>query len=300
MKNLPLSVVFFFSTFFTLIISSPLKGNAEYPEHAKKTFKQLYQLNNADIDALIKDVSCSPSSLAEKISTYSRRALGTPYVRGCLGEGDLGKYDNDPLIDFSRVDCMTFCEQILALAISKNYQDAFHNLQKIRYQRGDVSFITRNHFVMADWLPHNQWLLRDVTEERGGALCKEMVKTIDRRVFTSSLGFNGIKNFPPPRQLRIKYLPQKHLPTLAVRLLGGEIMVLITEREGIFASHLGFIIKNEDGSLLFRHASLNHKKVIDEPFNQLCKRLHEDQHTAGSVLIEVRKDYAFPSTNTPR
>jgi hypothetical protein len=119
-------------------------------------------------------------------------------------------------------------------------------------------------------------------------------------VFTSSLGFNGIKNFPPPQQLRIKYLPQKHLPTLADRLLGGEIMVLITEREGIFASHLGFIIKNEDGSLLFRHASLNHKKVIDEPFNQLCERLHEDQHTAGSVLIEVRKDYAFPSTDTPR
>ena len=184
---------------------------------------------------------------------------------------------------------MTFCEQVLALAISKKYQDAFNNLQKIRYYNGSISFSTRNHFVMADWLPHNQWLLRDITEEKGGMLCKEMVKTIDRQTFVKSLGCNETKSFPPSQRISIKYLPKQNLLTISDKLKGSEILVLITTREGIFASHLGFIIKNRDNSLLFRHASLTHKKVIDEPYDQLCKRLQNEQHIAGSIFIQVSR-----------
>jgi len=184
---------------------------------------------------------------------------------------------------------MTFCEQVLALAISKKYQDVFNNLQKIRYYNGSISFSTRNHFVMADWLPRNQWLLRDITEEKGGMLCKEMVKTIDRRTFVKSLGCNETKSSPPPQRISIKYIPKKYLLTISDKLKGSEILVLITTREGIFVSHLGFVIKNKDGSLLFRHASLTHKKVIDEPFTQLYKRLQDDQHIAGSVFMQVSK-----------
>ena len=296
MKSLSLIVVLLVGTFFTL--TPPLQGKSKPSE--RKELKKLYQLSTAEINALMKDISHTHFTPGKKIAIYSGLFLETPYVRGCLGEGNRGKCDRDPLIDLSRVDCMTFCEQVLTLAISKNYQDAFHNLQKIRYQHGTIGFITRNHFVMADWLPHNQWLLKDVTQAWGGALCEEMVKTIDRREFASSLGCNDVKNFSLPQRLTIKYLPKKHLPTLVDKLQGSEIMVLITTREGIFASHLGFIIKDKDGFLLFRHASLIHKKVIDEPFNQLCRRLQEDQNTAGSVIVEVREDYVFSSTDTPQ
>lgn len=289
MKTLPLrACVFLIMLFFTLLSFQPLPGKAEPLIQEKKISKKLYQLSTPEIDSLLKDISRTHSTIAEKIAFYSQLAIRTPYVRGCLGEGVHGKYDKDPLIDFSRVDCMTFCEQILALAISKNYQDAFHNLQKIRYQGGAISFTARNHFAIADWLPHNQWLLRDITEERGGLLCKEMVKTINRRAFASSLGCDDTKCFTPPERLCIKYLPKKYLLTISDILQRSEIMVLITTREGIFASHLGFIIKKKDGSLFFRHASLTHKKVIDEPYDQFCKRLQNDQHTAGSVFIEVK------------
>lgn len=281
----------FLITLFIFLSFQPLQAQAESPSWELKTSKKLYQLSIAEIDSLMRDVSRTQLTTAEKIATYSHLALGTPYVGGCLGEGAHGKYDKDPLIDFSKVDCMTFCEQTLALAISKNYQDAFHNLQKIRYQHGTISFTTRNHFVMADWLPHNQWLLRDITEERGGPLCKEMVKTINRRAFSSSLGYGDTKRFPPPQRLNIKYLPQKHLLTIAERLQGSEIIFLITTREGIFASHLGFIIRNSDGSLLFRHASLTHKKVIDEPYDQFYQRLQNDQQIAGIILIEVKEGF---------
>ena len=282
---LPLCVI------FVVTIFQPQQGKSELFSQEKKSSKKLYQLNIPEIDSLIKDISRIYSTTEEKIAVYSRLALGTPYVHGCLGEGLKGKYDKDSLIDFSRVDCMTFCEQILALAISQNYNDTFSNLQKIRYYNGSISFTTRNHFVLADWLPHNQWLLKNITEEKGGSLCKTMVKTIDRRKFAELCGCYDTEYFPPPQRMPIKYLPKQYLLTISDKLKGGEIMVFITTRAGIFASHLGFIIKKKNGSLLFRHASLTHGKVIDEPYDLLCNRLQNEQHIAGSVFIGVTTNY---------
>ena len=265
--------------------------------------KRLYQLTPPEIDSLIQKVIQAHPTRVENIDTYSRLALGTPYALGCLGEGTEGSYDKDSLMDFSRVDCLTFCEQILALAISKDYSDTFQNLQKIRYHNGTISFQARNHFVIADWITHNQWLLRNVTQERCGSLCKEMVKTIDRRSFAAAQGCPDTNGFPPPQTMSIHYLPKQHLLSSAPEFKGGEIMLLITTREGIFASHLGFVLKRDDGSLVFRHASSIHNKVIDEPFNQLCGRIMKDQQIVGSVLLAVRNDHSMspvPVTGTPQ
>jgi hypothetical protein len=270
------------------------EGNGESLLNKTTPSKKLHQLTTPEIDDFIKTLSQTRLTIAQKIASFSHLALGTPYVQGCLGEGSTGSYDKGPLIDFNRVDCTTFCEQILALAISTDYQDTFRNLQKIRYHNGIKSFTTRNHFIMADWLPNNKWLLKDITQEKGGSLCKEMVKTIDRSTFAASLGYDNVKGFVPPQLMSVHYLPKHHLLTIAPELRGSEIMVLITTRAGIFAAHLGFIIKNKDASLCFRHASSIKKKVIDEPLKQLSKRLTVDQHIAGIVLLEVRDDYLIP------
>jgi hypothetical protein len=99
----------------------------------------------------------------------------------------------------------------------------------------------------------------------------------------------------PPQTASIHYLPKERLLTIASKLRGSEIMVLVTTRPGIFAAHLGFIIKDEEASLSFRHASRTHKQVIDEPLEQLSRRLSIDQHIAGVVLVSVREDYRIPS-----
>jgi hypothetical protein len=156
---------------------------------------------------------------------------------------------------------------------------------------------------MADWITHNQWLIKNVTQEHCSPLCKEMVKTIDRRAFADSKGCNNTKGFPPAETVGIHYLPKQHLLSHASGLKGSEIMVLITTSEGIFASHLGFIVKGEDGSLVFRHASSIHNKVIDEPFSKLCGRILKDQHIAGSVFFAVRDNVTIspaPVTDIPQ
>ena len=276
-----------------MLLLPPRNGAQSLSETAFS--KRLYQLTPPEINPLIQNVSTTYSTTTEKIAVYSALALGTPYARDCLGEGTEGRYDKDPLIDFTRVDCLTFCEQILALAISKDYNDTIKNLQKIRYRDGTIGFTTRNHYVMADWINHNQWLLKNVTEGHCRQLCKEMVKTIDRRTFAASKGCAEINDFPPAEPVAIRYLPKQHLLSRASGLKGSEIMVFITTREGIFASHLGFTVKGNDGSLVFRHASSIHNRVIDEPFNQLCGRILEDQQIAGAVLLEVRdRSFTLP------
>jgi hypothetical protein len=274
------------------------EGNGESPFSTALPSRKLHQLTIPEINDCIKALAQTRSTIAQKIAAYSYLSLGTPYVQGCLGEGGTGRYDQDPRIDFTRVDCTTFCEQTLALAISKDYQDAFRNLQKIRYHNGTQGFTSRNHFILADWLPDNRWLLKDVTQEKGGPLCKEMVKIIDRSSFAASLGYYNVQGFVPPQRVSIYYLPKQHLTTITPELRGSEIMVLITTRAGIFAAHLGFIIKNEDASLSFRHASRTNKKVIDEPLKQLSRRLSMDQHIAGIVLLEARDDYRIPYEQT--
>lgn len=282
------------AAFLTTMLVPPPAGKGAPPFNTPLPSKKLHQLSLQEIDAWIKTLSRTSLTLAEKIAVYSSLSLETPYLQGCLGEGSTGRFDRDPLIDFTRVDCTTFCEQTLALAISDDYQSTFRNLQKIRYHKGAIHFTARNHFILADWLPNNRWLLQDVTRERGGPRLREMVKTIDRRAFAASLGYGEAEGFLPPQIMKIDYLPTSHLTAITPRLGESEIMVVITTRPGIFAAHLGFIIKNGDGSLLLRHASQTSKKVIDEPLMQVAERLMADPEIAGVVFLHVRDDYRIP------
>jgi len=277
-----------------LTLESPMGSTSSVSQETLPPEK-LYRLTVPQVEEVMASLARTCGTTAARIAAYSQLALGTPYAADSLGEGAGGTCDRDPLMDLSRVDCVTFCEQILALAISRGYEEAFQNLQKIRYQHGIINFATRNHFVMADWVPNNQWLLKNITEETGGPLCKDMVKTINRRDFAASRGCPDAADGTQPQRMSISYIPTRHLLMTAEKLKGSEILVLITTREGIFASHLGFIIKDTVGGMCFRHASLINRKVIDEPLEHLFRRIQSDRQMAGFVLIAVREDHSFPN-----
>ena len=293
MKNLSLfnALLKSFSAFILIFVMQEApSGGAEPPAREALPQVKLYRLTIPQAEEVIASVSRTRSTIAARIAAYSERALGTPYAADSLGEGSGAACDGDPLMDLGRVDCVTFCEQILALAVSRHYDEAFRNLQRIRYRGGIISFATRNHFVMADWLPHNQWLLKDITADTGGRLCQEMTKTIDRKGFAAARGCTDAADWPQPQRMSIRYIPTRYLPTTAAQLKGSEILVLITAREGIFASHLGFIIKAGDGRTLFRHASSIQKKVVDEPLEHLYRRIAKDRQIAGFALIAAGEE----------
>ncbi len=255
--------------------------------------KPLYRMVAAEIDALLRETSAIIADPNERLAIYSERAKGTPYEIFLLGEGPHGRFDKDPLMDFTRVDCMTLCEQILAMSLSENFEQMFDTLQKIRYKDGEISFIRRNHYTIADWLPNNSDLLYDATEEIAPELTRPMTKTIDRGKFFRSNGVPDslLHEFAEPETLTVRYIPAENLPAIKDRLRGGEIVSIVTNMPGIVSAHMGLIIRDNFGNVLFRHGSSDarRRKVIDEYFDDVAERLQRSDSRVGMIFMRLRQ-----------
>jgi len=257
---------------------------------------------SSEIQQLMHFAATQKMDVNQRIAFFSERGKGTPYVLFCLGEGPTAKYDRDPLIDFNRVDCMTFCEQILALSISRDYPEMFNNLQRIRYRNGAIDMLTRNHYTISDWLPANAWLLSDATKTIGGTLCAAMTKTIDRKAFfiTTGIAESDLQAALPPQTMTVDYVPNAHLLDVTGNLKGGEIVSIVTSRPGIISAHMGFIIR-ERGGLIFRHAASKPEvlKVVDEPYEQMVQTLRKSENRVGMIFMRIREDYQLPEMPDP-
>ena len=257
--------------------------------------KPLYAMNHVEIDTLLRQTSRQHPDFLERLQIYSARALGTPYRWFALGEGRQGKFDRGPLVDFAHVDCLTFCEQILAMTLAEHYDEMFQRLQRLRYRNGEIDIRTRNHFTLADWLPNNAWLVEDITATLGREFCVEMTKTINRVESLQKKGvpLKELTAIPPPQTMTIQYIPKVNLPAIKAKLRGGEIAVVIQSRPGIFAAHLGFMLRDSTDRIFFRNASARRgvKKAVDEDFDDLVKFLKRNPSWVGMVFLRVRPEF---------
>lgn len=70
---------------------------------------------------------------------------------------------------FDKFDCQTYIESVLALAYARSRREVRRYLVEFRY-RGAVTYCTRNHFLLASWVPWvcSRGLLQDDTRRVGG------------------------------------------------------------------------------------------------------------------------------------
>lgn len=181
-------------------------------------------------------------------------ALGTPYADGPLGEGPGGQYDKDPLMDLSRVDCVTFVEQCIALAASRNHDEAFQRLQQIRYLEGRIDYEARHHFFVTDWLAHNAWC-KDITGELGVETAK-VTRTISRRDFFQRVNAPDLGHDTPDQKVTLSYVPVEAGETALAQLPTPSLLVFIGRKpDWLFALHTGFYLRDETGAGRLVHAS---------------------------------------------
>lgn len=281
-KYLQISTLLLLSLAFWATLSNP--SMAAPPKAPVAQAKPLYKMTPAEVDGLLKQLQKQP--FQERLRLISERSKGTPYLLGPLGEGPNGVYDKGPLIDLSKVDCVTFCEQTLALALSKTYQEAFQTLQRIRYKNGKISMQTRNHYTMADWVPNNAWLMTDVTRQVGGPLALPLTRVISHQNLFKQQNFVGIQGVEPDRKVTIAYIPKAKLPQIAAKLQTGDVGVFIIDLPGIFASHTGLMIRDTKGQLVFRNAtSIGPQQVTDLPFAELVSYLQSKPKMMGMSFI---------------
>ena len=125
---------------------------------AQTAEKKFYEMDNKEIDQVIQEVSKTDLTITDKVNKLSDYFMGTQYNLTCAGDGPYAILEPWPLVNFKETNCMLFCEHVLALSISDNWDNFFNNLQQIRYRDGLIGMKTRNHYTMADWLPQNNWL----------------------------------------------------------------------------------------------------------------------------------------------
>lgn len=277
-----------FTTFFLIsslaVTTNSFSQTSQIKEHHQN---HLYNMSKSDINNLLQTIS--KKSLIERLEIISEKTKGTPYFLGPLGEGLQSTYDKNPLIDLTRVDCVTFVEQTLALALSNNYDTAFETLQKIRYKSAEIKIEKRNHYFMADWVINNHWLVNDVTKNIGGDLAKPLTRTISHEKFFANSVYQGIKAQEPDRNITINYIPKDKLSLIADKLQSGDIAAFVINSEGIFVSHTGLIIKNKAGDIFFRNAtSIGQKQVVDLPYEQLIEYLKNSKRNMGLVFIRPK------------
>ena len=92
--------------------------------------QQIQDLSKAELHKILTEKSEENLTVTERMSYYSEMFLGMPYGLTCVGDGPYALYDTKPQLTFDTTNCMVYCEDVLALAISDGYENFFNNRRK--------------------------------------------------------------------------------------------------------------------------------------------------------------------------
>ena len=233
-------------------------------------------------ELLQKGYQSNCTSASELVVFYAKQLLGTPYVGHTL-EGDKEMLT----INIDELDCTTFVETIYALTrttLDKRYswRDYAANLESIRYRGGIMGdYASRLHYI-SEWIIDNnsRGNLTEITSDIPHS--QPQIKTIN---FMSQhvQSYSSLKNDPEMvekiikaenklRNHRMNVLRKSWLGDKQVKavLHDGDFIGLVTKIEGLDISHLGIIIKDENGYPHLLDASMSGGKVMleDKPLKQ--------------------------------
>jgi hypothetical protein len=203
------------------------------------------EAREAVIPRLIKEAR-EHGSVSQRIDFVSRALLGVRYQSYTLIGGPRRK-ELFVLRD-DAFDCVTYCEAVVAAAISKDFSQYPDVLRRIRYAQGEVRWRERNH-DFAQWS-------RRIVENR---ICRPVdiapSTTIEKRLSGSRLG---------KRRYDISAVTTATLMANQKALQAGDIIGFVSRRSDLDFFHVGFIAFDKRGALVLRHASQSHGRVVNE------------------------------------
>lgn len=196
--------------------------------------------------------------------------LGVPYVGKTL------EYEPERLIvNLREMDCMTFVENVLALAEvsasgTPSWQTYLEKLQQIRYRDGKIEDYTSRLHYTSDWIYENEkkGLIADITKEIGGVPLAMDVSFVS----THPESYMQMQSHPEYIAVMEKkekeinsrqyyYIPKEEIDKREAQIRTGDIVCFVTSIKGLDISHVGIIHKEGD-KMTFIHASSGKKRVI--------------------------------------
>lgn len=204
--------------------------------------------------------------LPARLEYFSRAMFNKPYLLGPMGESYLDSIENKPLVYMDSVDCVTFVEHTLAMALATNEDSLFSVLQRIRYFNGKIGYTTRKHYLLADWVGEGKFA-RVLPMPGDTTIVRTMPKTDFFKAKKLKYMVNGRVAKDSPMEIR--YLPYAKALDWSSQVYEGPMKVLgiafIGKSEKIDATHTGFVVLKPGEAPKLRHASSLKKKVVEQP-----------------------------------
>lgn len=195
--------------------------------------------------------------LAERMAAVSEPMLGAPYRSDPLGEGT-GR-DPDPPARYEVWDCLTFVEEVLALALAGDPAHAAAVRRDLRYGGHPAEYRYRHHFMELQWLPQaaTRGWLTEITRDLGAAVqMRREVHAGTWRGWRRRALFALTDEELPVGEMRLDVLPPEvALAHLAEIPAGALVLTVRSDRPGVpmWTTHLGFTLPKVPPTV--RHAT---------------------------------------------
>jgi hypothetical protein len=198
------------------------------------------------IDKLIVEAKAH-GYVSGRIAFISRALLGSTYRGYSLIGGP--KSPEKFVVRDDAFDCVTFCETVLAAALAREPGDFDNVLRTIRYHDGIVAWRERNHYYF-EWSQHNieNKVCRAIAMD--GAV--QIEKTVD---WEKGLG---------RRHFAMQVIPRDVFMDGTALLKDGDIVGFVTQRPNLDYFHIGFVMFDDGGRFMLRHAARSRGRVVDE------------------------------------
>jgi Protein of unknown function (DUF1460) len=257
-------------------------------------FSFFFLQNNPTDDRIFQQKMQLPKgkTLTETLITVAHSFEGTPYASNTLekeGEEAL-------VINLRELDCVTFIENTLALALTKqkngNFDQYKQFLTQLRYRNGRINgYPSRLHyFTDALHEAETNGYLTDVTQKIGGIPYKKTISAM-------SSNPSSLKNPQEIQQIiaaevdinqrKAYFIPKNNLRAAEKFIQTGDIIATTAAAQGMDVTHTGFVILKK-GRVHFLHASYNFKKVMltAEP---LVDYMAKKKSQSGVIVYRVTK-----------
>lgn len=237
---------------------------------------------------------------------YAEQFKDKPYVSRTLEVNE----EEELAVNLGQLDCTTLVETVTALVLttqhkSQRWTDFLHWLQTIRYWRGKLDgYSSRNHYF-SQWIQSNTelGLVQEVTGKSSESFFPFTEKQTLRLSYMSAhpSSYPMLKGRPDEMKKivsmereasgkTIRYIPKKLAGKSRQELKyvqDGDILALVTSKEGLDVSHLGLAKWGKDGKLHLLNASSIHKKVVLEPMT-LEQYMSKHPSQLGVRVIRVK------------
>ena len=183
-------------------------------------------------------------------------------------------------IPLETFQCVSLVEASLALA-NCTWQKATtprcfaHEVQQSRYRDGEIDgYASRLHYFF-DWLSNNadRGRLKALTQSLGGQPFHRKNREPLFSIMTDKPGrypalleptvFAHIQSIEEALNTQTIHLLRGHqIAEVSKQLQNGDIIAVVTTKNGLLISHTGFVMRTGDGMVRFLHASSFHKRVV--------------------------------------